>query len=79
MRLMYRPTWLRARKLLARFLFALNKDRNSTCGSGSHFDSADIRRLAERRRSQYLVALLDRKSDEPAVDASERCRPRQFN
>jgi len=72
MRLMTRLAGLRPGKLLARFLSALSKGGNAPFERAFHVDPADVRRFAERRRAQYLAALLKRKRDKAATDEPDR-------
>jgi hypothetical protein len=63
--------WLRPRGLLAR-LFLVPGDGTVPLQSVLRLGSAEIWRLGQQRRSQYLVALLNRKRNETAVDAPDR-------
>src|SRR6516164_3324272 len=64
-------TWLRLGRLLAR-LFSAPYDHKAVPLQGIfHFDSAELWRLGQQRRSQCLAALLNRKRSETAVDAPD--------
>lgn len=64
-------SWLRPGKLLARLFLAPDDDRLASLQSIFRFDSAEIWRLGQQRRSRYLAALLHRKSNKTAVDAPD--------
>jgi hypothetical protein len=57
--------------LLARLFSAPSDERAAPLQSIFRFDSAEIWRLAQQRRSQYLAALLNRKSNKTALDAPD--------
>jgi hypothetical protein len=62
-------SWLRPGGLLARLFLAPNDDRAASLQSIFRFDSAEVWRLGQQRRSQYLAALLHRERNKTAVDA----------
>jgi hypothetical protein len=64
-------SWLRSGKLLARLFLAPDDDRAASLQCIFRFDSAEIWRLSQQRRSRYLAALLHRKSNKTAVDAPD--------
>jgi hypothetical protein len=64
-------SWLRPGELLARLFLAPDDDRGASLQSIFRFDSAEIWRLGQQRRSQYLAALLHPKSNKIAVDAPD--------
>jgi hypothetical protein len=64
--------WLRRARLLARLFSAPRDDRAAPLQWVFRLGTAEIWRLGQRRRSQYLAALLNRKCNETAVDAPER-------
>jgi len=64
-------SWLRPDELLARLFLALDDDRAASLQSIFRFDSAEIWRLGQQRRSRYLAALLHRKSNKTVVDAPD--------
>jgi hypothetical protein len=71
-------SWLRPGGLLARLLSAPCDDGAAPSQSLFRFDSAEAWRLGQRRRSQYLAALLNRKRNETPVDVPDRFRGRTF-
>jgi len=54
-------SWLRPGELLARFFLAPDDNRAASLQSIFRLDSAEIWRLGQQLRSQYLAALLHRK------------------
>jgi len=65
------PRWLRPGGLLAPLLSAPSDDRAAPMQGVFRWSSAEVWRLAHQRRSQYLTALLKRKSTE-AADSPDR-------
>jgi hypothetical protein len=65
-------SWLRPGGLVVRLFSAPSGDRAAPFQSIFHFDLAEIWRLGQQRRSQYLAALLNRKSNETALDVPDR-------
>src|SRR5215472_1056681 len=64
--------WLRPGGLLARFLSAPSDDRAAPLQGVFRLSSAEVWRLAQQRRSQYLAVPLNRKSTEAAIDGPDR-------
>jgi hypothetical protein len=64
-------SWLRPGELLARLFLPPDDDRAASLQSIFRFDSAEIWRLGQQRRSRYLATLLHRKSNKTAVDAPD--------
>ncbi len=67
-----RQSWLRPGGLLARLFLAPSDDRAAPLEGIFRFNTAEIWRLGQQRRSQYLAALLNRKSTETDLDAPDR-------
>lgn len=63
-------SWLRPGELLARLFSAPDDDRAASLQSIFRFDSAEIWRLGQQLRSQYLTGLLHRKVGVGAVHGS---------
>src|SRR5215467_14365734 len=64
-------SWLRPGELLARLFLALDDDRAASLPSTFRFDSVETWRLGQQLRSQYLSALLRRKSNKTAAAAPD--------
>jgi hypothetical protein len=64
--------WLPRARFLARLFLAPRDDRAAPLQWVFRLGTAEIWRLGQRRRSQYLAALLDRKCNETPVDAPDR-------
>jgi len=64
-------SWLRPGELLARFFLAPDDNRAASLQSIFRLDSAEIWRLGQQLRSQYLAALLQRKTNKTALDAPD--------
>ena len=62
-------SWSRPDESLARLFLAPDDDRAASLQSIFRFDSAEVWRLGQQRRSQYLAALLHRERNKTAVDA----------
>jgi len=58
--------------LLARLFSAPSRDGAALVQDVFRFDSAEVWRLGQQRRGQYLNAFLHRKRNETAADAPDR-------
>lgn len=63
-----RTTWLHSGGFLARLFSALRDDVARPMPGLFHYDSAEIWRRGQLRRSQYLAALVNRRSNVAAED-----------
>src|SRR5215472_8322291 len=64
--------WSRPGGLLARFLLAPSDDRAAPLQGVFRLSSAEVWRLAQQRRAQYLAAPLNRNSTDAAIDQPDR-------